>query len=278
MHVFYNIYQLTPLKRANRLSSVKPQIGVHLKIRKRFTNHFADYFPHLSLGDGPVELFLEKFKFQENDYQKKILYFLLNEEELRSQKIKNFKNHQLWDGSSEILSSVVKYKLNDPEDMNFYKAIQKGFRVRLDANGLFNPDNLQHFIKKIPHEYLPFIEYLEDPMNEINWPSCSIPFAEDFIHGSPSAVIIHKPNARFFPVTEKKVIFSSYLGSDLGLWHSYLELIQKGDLGLFHGIVTKGFYQEERLRFDSSVAPIESDVRELYNDLENTQWKLLCSI
>jgi len=278
MHVFYNIYQLTPLKRANRLSSEKPQVGVHLKIRKRFTNHFADYFPHLPLGDGPVELFLDQFKFQENDYQKKILYFLLNEEGLRSQKIKNFKNHQLWDGASEILSSVVKYKLNDPQDLTFFKAIEKGIRVRLDANGLFKHEDFIDFTQQIPKKYLPFIEYLEDPINNSNWPSSPIPLAEDFIHGSPSSVIIHKPNARFFPVTEKKVIFSSYLGSDLGLWHSYLELIQKGDLGLFHGIVTKGFYQEERLRFDSSLGPIESDVRELYNDLENVQWKLLCSI
>jgi hypothetical protein len=251
---------------------------VHLKIKKRFTEHFADYFPHEALGDIPVELFLEKFKYQDNEYEQKIFHLLLNEERLRSQKLKPFQNHQLWDGKKEFNSEVIKYKLKDPEDFRFIQALEGKRRVRLDANGLFNKSSFDTFQNKIPKDLLPFIDYLEDPMPELDWKDSTIPLAQDFIKGDPHQYLIHKPNARFLPETEKKVIFSSYMGSDLGVWHAYCELLEKGDLKEVHGIITQGLYNEEKFRFLSGFSPDTRSIQTLYEELSAAKWKLLCSI
>lgn len=273
MNVFYRPYKLTPLKALNRFSSQGIRSGVHLKVKKRFTEHFADYFPHEILGDRPVELFLEKFKFQENEYSQKVFYFLLNEEKIRSQRPRPYQNHQLWNGQEAITTPVVKYKLRDEKDFTFLKALEKKHRMRLDANGLFGQESIKEFINQIPKELLVHIEYLEDPLIDKDWSNISLPLARDFIDGDPFKVLIHKPNCRFLKKTEKKVVFSSYMGSDLGRWHAYCELLEKGDLSEFHGINTPGLYAEERTNLLN-----EESVLDLYNELSFGEWKLLCSI
>lgn len=273
MNVYFRRYQLTPLRSANRLSSTRVKTGVHLMVKMRFTHHFADYFPHEELGDMPVELFLEKFKYQDHEYEQKIFYFLQQDERLRSQKPKSFQNHQLWDGQSAIESLVVKYKMKGPDDLTFIKVLEKNVRVRLDANGLFDRSSFEHFQNDIPRTLLPLIDYLEDPTQDLDWKGSKIPLAQDFIPGSPYEVLIHKPNSRFLKKTDKKVIFSSYMGSDLGQWHCYCELLEKADLAEFHGILTPGLYQEQRL----DVMDLKS-VKDLYLGLHDGEWKLLCSI
>ena len=78
--------------------------------------------------------------------------------------------------------------------------------------------------------------------------------------------------------TNKTNIFSSYLGSDLGMWHAYLELLKEGDLSLYHGVTTRGFYEEERGIFDSNNHPQLDVLKSFYLELENLNWKSLCSI
>ncbi|HXH75154.1 MAG TPA: hypothetical protein VNJ08_09335 [Bacteriovoracaceae bacterium] len=278
MHVYYREYNLSPLRPANRGSPKGVKTGVHLKVKKRFTEHFADYFAHENLGDMPVELFLEKFKYQDHEYEKKIFHFLLDEERIRSRKIKPFKNHQSWQGKEAINSPVIKYKLQDYKDFSFMAALEKKVRVRLDANGLFNKDEIQTFIKQIPKDLLSFIDYLEDPMADLDWKDLSLPLARDFIKGDPYDFLIHKPNSRFLGETDKKVIFSSYMGSDLGLWHAYCELLEKGNLKEAHGIITPGLYQEQNFFFDTGHVPAAESIKILYDELSTPGWKLLCSI
>lgn len=276
MQVFYSPYELTPKKSANRLSGVEKKRGVFLKIRARLTNHFADFFPHVELGNETLEHFLDHFKFQETEYQKKVFHLLLQEEELRSQKLRSFLNHELWDGVTIPRSSVVKYKLQHSEDFSFLK-LNSTTKIRLDANGCFNEISWKNFLKNIPESFLSQLEYIEDPMTAPSWPKSPIPWAEDFLSWSEAKFKIHKPNARFIN-PNKTNIFSSYLGSDLGMWHAYLELLKEGDLSLYHGVTTRGFYEEERGIFDSNNHPQLDVLKSFYLELENLNWKSLCSI
>jgi hypothetical protein len=273
MNVYFSPYKLTSRKAANRLSSAGVKQGVLLRVKMRFTDHFADYFPHEELGDKPIDHFLEVFKYQQQEHERKIFYFLLEDERLRSQKLRPHLNHQLWDGHEELRSPVVKYKIRHHEDFGFIPALKKKYRLRLDANGLFNRDTLERFQQQIPQDLLPFIDYLEDPMQDKDWGGQLLPLAQDFIRGEPASVVIHKPNSRFYPTTDKRIIFSSYMGGDLGRWHAYCELLERGELKEYHGINTPGLYAEEKL----DLTQIKT-VEEMYQDLHHLEWKLLCSI
>lgn len=254
MNVYYRPYRLHQKRKLNRLDASSRKSGVHLKVKTRFTEHFADYFPHESLADLPVELFLEKFKYQDNEYEQKVFHFLLHEEKIRSVKPRPFKNH-------------TKYKLQAHDDFGF----KKFKSVRLDANGLFNRDSLKIFVAELSEN----VEYIEDPMRDTDWSGFDIPFARDFIAGEPYAYLVHKPNCRFLRPTEKKVIFSSYMGSDLGRFHAWCELMEKGDLSLEHGIHTPDLFEEQKLTDFSD----SDQILELYNDLSSSEgWKQLCSI
>lgn len=280
MNVYYSRYKLIPLKSANRLSSSSEKWGIHLKIKKRRSANFADYFPHIPLGDMECDEFLEKFKYQDHEYHQKVFHFLLNDDRLSALPNKRFFNHEIWDGLNEPHSHVIKYKLKDESDLSFLKLFEKKISVRLDANALFTRKTLQNFLKEVPDFSL--LEYLEDPISETDWSNFSLPLARDFIDGTPFSVLIHKPNSRFLKEEGKPVIFSSYMGSDLGKWHAYCELKEKGSFKFHHGIITTGYYQEERLKFDGNFqqgfVPNEKTLKIIYNELDAKEWKLLCSI
>ena len=282
MHVYFKRYKLTPLKALNRLSGITPRFGVHLKIKTRRNENFADYFPHPELGDRIADQFLEEFKYQDQEYEQKVFEIQLHEDKLRSSPLKVFFNHELWDGKSEIKAKTIKYKLKDEKDYSFLGALSQKIKCRLDANGLFNAKTITEFEKGIPHHLKDHIEYLEDPMKEPDWSASSLTLAQDFIPGSPFKFIVHKPNRGFAPLGETPIIFSSNLGSDLGLWHSYLELIMQGNLSLIHGLITPGFYQEEKLKFTGNYSqgfiPDKKTVKTMYDELSAGDWKLLCSI
>lgn len=282
MNVYIKFYKLHALKALNRLSQAGERRGVHLKVKMRFTEQFADYFPHTALGDKECDEFLQIFKYQDNEYEKKVFHFLLNDERLRSQRPKVFLNHELWDGQTEAMAPFIKYKLKGPDDFSFMALLKKGLRVRLDANGFFDRVTLDKFLSEIPKDFLPKLEYIEDPTTDKDWSFSQVPSAQDFISGSPYQFYIHKPNARFLNEQNVPVIFSSYLGSDLGRYQAYTELLEKGDLKITHGIITNNFYVEEKLKFQGSYlqgfTPDEVSVRAMYNELSFGEWKLLCSI
>lgn len=282
MKVFYSPYTLTPLKKANRLSSKERKHGVFLKGVLGDQTTFADYFPHIPLGDRSCDEFLPEFKFQNHEYDKKVFDLLLKDYQFQNLKPKKFFNHQLWDGSTDLEARVIKYKLLDLEDRRFTPCLEKGLQIRLDANGLFNRSECLDFIKDIPRKHHGQIEYIEDPLHEADWKDLGLPCAQDFIQGTPHDFSIYKPNCEFIPKIEAKIIFSSYLGSDFGRWHAYCELVGSGDLSLTHGIKTSGFFEDEKIFFKGNYQQgfdiEQSVVKRLYQDLSYSGWKLLCTI
>lgn len=282
MKVFYSPYTLTPLKRANRLSSLDRKHGVYLKGVLGDQTTFADYFPHLPLGDRTCDQFLQEFKFQNVEYDKKVFDLLLRDIKFQNLKPKRFLNHQLWTGSEPIESKILKYKMLHAHDRSFMKCLEAGLRVRLDANALFKRTEYMEFIKDIPEQYQARIDYIEDPLGDHDWSKLKIPSAQDFIPGTPFDYYIYKPNCEFKPETEAKIIYSSYLGSDLGRWHTYSEMSEEADLKLTHGIISQGFYQEENYfykgTFNHGFEINEPVVKRIYRDLSDVGWKTLCSI
>lgn len=282
MKVFYSPYTLTPLKRANRLSSMDKKHGVFLKGLLGDVITFADYFPHQPLGDRSCDQFLAEFKFQNVEYDKKVFDLLLRDVKFQNLKPKKFKNHQLWTGSESIDAKIIKYKMLHAHDRTFMTCLERGLRVRLDANALFKRSEYNEFIKDIPERYHSQIDYIEDPLADQDWSKLKVPSAMDFIPGTPYEYYIYKPNCEFRPETEAKVIYSSYLGSDLGRWHTYCELSEDADLSLTHGIISQGFFEEEKPFFKGSYShgfDIEHPVvKRLYQNLSDVGWKTLCSI
>lgn len=282
MKVFYSLYSLTPKKAANRLSSLEVKSGVFLKAILGDKILFADYFPHLALGDRAIDEFLADFKYQKEVYDRKVFDLLLKDAHFQSFNPKPFLNHQLWSTGETLDSPVIKYKLREHEDLSFLTATQKNIKVRLDANGLFTRETIGAFLKAIPQSSLSLIEYLEDPLSENDWTDLSIACASDFIQGTPSQFTIYKPNCEFLPKTSNKIIYSSYLGSDLGRWHAACELMGQGDLNLFHGIHTPGFYFEQRDflegHYKTEFTANMNQVHHLYKKVAGSDWKLLCSM
>jgi hypothetical protein len=282
MKVYYSPYILTPLKRANRLSGLDPKPGIFLKGVLGNNVTFADYFPHLPLGDRSCDQFLDEFKFQKEEYDQKVFDLLLRDHHFQNLRPKKFYNHQLWSGSEELLAPVIKYKMLGAQDRNFLKCLERGLRLRLDSNALFNRADFERFLKDIPERYLSLIDYIEDPLLQEDWSSLNVPTARDFIEGNPFDYYIYKPNCEFIPKTDAKIIYSSYLGSDLGRWHTYCELVEKGDLTLTQGIISQGFFEEERYfmkgSFTEGFLPQNEIVRRVYQDVAGSNWKQLCSI
>ena len=282
MDIFFSPYSLTPLKRANRMSSMDIKEGVYLKATHQGGHVFADYFPHLPLGDRSVDQFLTNFKNQSEEYDRKVLHLLLKDSEYQKKESEVFKNHQLWTGSEPIEAEVLKYKLQSPLDAVFLEALKRKLKVRLDGNGMFNRQSFLTFLNTIPLEYHKHIEYIEDPLYENDWANLPIQTAEDYIASNGSDYYIYKPNCEFFPVNKKQVIFSAYLGSDLGNWHTYCELMDMGEMSLTHGIVARGFYKEERGLFrghyQEGMRPDLSVVKNIYQEMHLRKWKHLCTI
>jgi hypothetical protein len=282
MKVFYSPYTLHPVKRANRLSSLDPKHGVLLKGVLGSTITFADYFPHLPLGDRTGDQFLDEFKFQNIEYDKKVFDFLLRDIRFQKLKPKKFFNHQLWTGTEELRSKTIKYKLLHPQDRSFIIPMKEGIRVRLDGNAMFTKIDFLEFVKSIPKEFHSLIDYVEDPVVDKDWTGLPVNAARDFIEGTPFDYYIYKPNCEFKPKTEAKIIYSAYLGGDLGKWHTYCELFENGDFNNIQGITAFDFYQGEKNiyqgSYDQGFNVDMAIVHEIYQEATDLQWKSLCSM
>jgi hypothetical protein len=282
MEIYFSRYKLKPLKRPNRLSSFEDKEGVYLMAKDKGVPVYADYFPHLPLGDVPVDHFLENFKDQSDEYDKKVFSLLLKDRDYQKKESLTFQNHQLWTGTEILNSGIVKYKLLTPSDTAFLEPLKRGLRVRLDANGMFSPESFKAFLSLIPQEHLKLIDYIEDPIRNHNWEGLEIPTARDFLTSEKYDYYVYKPNCEFRPKTDAKIIYSAYLGSELGAWHTYCEMMESADFSLTHGIVGQGFYKEERGLFkgdfESGVYPDTNVVKNIYQELILRNWKRLCSI
>jgi hypothetical protein len=282
MKVSYSPYSLTPVKRINRLSSMDVKKGVLLKAELKDSVLFADYFPHIPLGDRPVDQFLDEFKFQEVEYDKKIFDLLLRDKIFQKLTPKKFFNHQLWTGSEPLEAPTIKYKLLHLHDRSFIIPLRDGRKVRLDGNAMFDRKEYEEFVNTIPREFHHLVDYIEDPLRDKDWSNLKFQSARDFIESSSFDYYIYKPNCEFRPETDAKIIYSAYLGGPLGQWHTYCELVEKGDLSLTQGITAFNFYQDEKqFLIGSYKEGFIADMKAVYSNydwLSNLEWKSLCSM
>lgn len=281
MNIKYSRYKLTPKKRLNRLSSMEPKEGVFLSASINGREVYADYFPHIPLGDESVNEFLSGLQSQKTEYQKKILELLRNDLRYQEFPAKKFHNHQLWSGAEEIKSPVVKYKMLHMQDSIYHEALRQGVRVRLDANAMFTKANVDELLNNIPLEWQHLIDYVEDPLSETDWSTFPLKKARDFIEGSPFDLYVYKPNCEKKPEFQN-LIYSAYLGSALGNWHTYCELMENGNTSIHQGIIALGFYEEVTDfylgDYESGFRPDLKVIENLYTDLGNREWKDLCSM
>lgn len=255
--------------------------GVFLSANINGIEVYADYFPHIPLGDESVDEFLSGFQSQKTEYQRKILELLNNDVRYRDFPSKTFQNHQLWAGAEEIKSPVVKYKMLHKQDTTYHEALRRGVRVRLDANAMFSNANVSELLDNIPAEWQHLIDYVEDPLSETDWSSFPLTKARDFIDGSPFDLYVYKPNCEMKP-DFKNLIYSAYLGTALGNWHSYCELMESGNTSVHQGIIGLGFYEEVTDfylgDYESGFRPDLTMIKNLYADLGKREWKDLCSM
>jgi len=278
MKISYSNYQLTPKRKPNAREGLTRKSGVYLRGELRGQILFADYFPHEELGDESIDEFMENFRFQKTEYEKKVFHLLLKDQSFQSMKPQMFKNHAL--GKETTLHAPIKYKIQGHDDFGFIPYLEKRRTLRLDPNGIFSRMELDFFLKKIDPSLLKKVEYIEDPTHDGKWEGLPLKVARDFFQGDSYDIVIHKPNARFHSEKEKKHIYSSYMGGALGNFHAYAELVTEGDLSLFHGIQTFGTYEEDRELFTGTdlLTPHQDNIRKLYGDLMNRDWKSLGSI
>jgi hypothetical protein len=275
MKFYFHKFQLTPLRKLNHLSSIAPRCGVFLKRENNEGLGFCEYFPHPELGDEDVDVFLASFHEQRSNSQKKAAY-LLEPKWSQVYEPKKFFNHQLYKENDSLQSHVIKYKLHHKDDFHFIKLIKKGLKLRLDANGLFDLESWPHFIRSLSTETIEHLDYIEDPMNQLNWSDITLPAAKDFIPGVPYQVNIFKPYRDFLNLDKVRTIFSGNMGNGLSNYQAYLELVEFGDLRDHHGILTDDLYQECPKLFSGNFIegfePNNSAIRNYFLKLESLDW------
>src|SRR5690606_14361353 len=122
---------------------------------------------------------------------------------------------------------------------------------------------------KIDPNLLAQIEYVEDPYQG-DWKlSTPVQLASDYIANPDYQIKIYKSNREFLPKSLRPNIFSSYMGSQLGQWHTYTELMTSGDLSLYHGVHIENFYQQDIFNQTAvdTFMPDKPKVKALYDEL-----------
>ena len=280
MQIFFHKFTLTPKKAINRLGSMAPREGVFLKSLSDHRVGYCEYFPHPEWGDLCVDEFLETFTLQKKEAQKKAHYFL--DPRFTRIESKSFFNHSFYQAPLREYCQRVKYKIKDASDLSFLTLLENCDMIRLDANGLFNQQTWETFFEQIPNDLRKRIEYVEDPLSDQDWNRIRLPRGRDFIAGSPFEYTIYKPYRDFMPQPQAPLIFSGNMGHGLANYQSYLELIEDGDLTLYHGLVTPNLYENLPELFESDASggfrPNQYQVKTYLTFLGQQEWRSLCSI
>jgi hypothetical protein len=278
MEIYYSPYTLEPVRKANNLSDLKPKQGVFLRTDKE--GEIADYFPHVALGDQPIEIFLKSFPEKDNIYHQSLLRQLQTKPAPLVSAC--FFNHQLWQEGEEVQSPVIKYKIFNKEDRLPDEILKSHCRIRLDANGIFENNEIFKFLSKLDIQQISRIDYIEDPSRTTSWLNIPIPTAKDFIESPHFQTLIYKPNRQFLPMLPVGTIFSGYMGSALGSLHAYRELQKRGDLNKYHGIFTPGIYADGPTLFQGNYLegfiPDQKEIKIYQEKILDQTWSYLCSV
>jgi hypothetical protein len=279
MEIYFSPYSLSPLVRSNHLTDLSPKKGVYLRTDNPELE-VADYFPHIGLGDQTLEMFLESFPNFEHPYHQSIL------RQLGSKKTEihpvPFLNHQFWQEGAKVEAPVVKYKIMHKDDLVPDEILKSTCRIRLDANGIFEGKEIFKFLSRMDIQQIARIDYIEDPSRLSSWSDIPIPTAKDFIENRHFQTLIYKPNRCFKDDLPSSTIFSGYMGSQLGVLHAYRELLARGDLTKYHGLLTPGIYAEERTLFcgdfQRGFIPDPKAIAHHLAEVHDQPWSHLCSL
>lgn len=283
MQIDFCIYHLQPLKTLNRFSS-SIRRGVFLRIGKKF---FLDYHPWKEFGDISVEEMLKCIK--ESRKLPGFLEQLLALEQDRFNTIDlPFLNHSLdLAEEKQILGEDrVKLKyLGDLEELRSCLLKNRSRTLRVDFNNALSETEFIGFWESLPLEVQNAIEFFEDPVPLVgdNWKkfiNLGIPLACDrnFFNELHFDFKIFKPNIERYQPLEKPIIFSSYMGHDLGRYQCYLSLMNRADLKLFHGVDTPCLYSEQIDLFarDGNFLKLNKRSRDvMYKKLKGLEWNSL---
>lgn len=277
MGLEYSKYYLEPVRKLNALQErISKREGVLFRLDEIY---YADYHPWIEFGDKSVDEFLsfpDKMQYLEK-------FFLLDQ--LRTKiEHKPFLNHIFVSpqtGFSTDEQSVLKLKCG-PEYLDFSN-FPKG-KLRLDFNNTLTKNQFFDFWNSLSPDQITQIEYIEDPCfldfeDAAKIKEMKIPIAFDrSMQMDFHKYKIYKPNIDLFEAFEGDIIFSSYMGHDLGRYHCYLDLMRNGDLDLVHGIDTPGIFFGQQQLFTSSdmyrsISHSSLDI--IYNELYDRPWTKL---
>ncbi len=243
---------------------------------------YCDYCPWEIFGDMGVDSLLAHIK--SDGELPPVLQKQINLDRNRRKKEElPFLNH----GFNSSASPVIKFKIQSFLESLESLDLDKVQRIRIDFNNTYSFQQVVKFWEDLSELIKSKIEFLEDPCpyTEQEWgelSSMGIPLALDRNQlGSNVLSIeygIYKPNIDVSPGSFNKVVFSSYMGHDLGRYHCYLELLEKGDLELYHGINTPNLFHEQLELFhcvNGHCRPNLSAIELMYKNLEELTWKKL---
>lgn len=281
MGISYSKYKLEPIEPLNRFN---PSIreGCFFCLDNKF---YLDYCPWEQFGDLSVDRMLSLIK-SSNDIPK-LFYKLFNiDEQVWRIDFKSFFNHDFKGGE---YSKYLKVKGDENIDLKETIYSHPKQLLRIDFNNSLNKDLFIKMISSIDNSDLTRIDYVEDPFeitdNINSWEAISklgVDLASDRNPDSPfSKYRIYKPGIDlvFESVYDNPVIFSSYMGSELNLIHTYVELILHGDLSLRHGLITPNAFKDQLDIFHNINQDRYVLKRKLldkyYDSLKEREWKRL---
>ena len=276
MDIEFCIDKLIPKQKLNRFHEKATRKVLNLRIDQEY---YLEYHPWLEFGDQDIYSFKEEVKRKK--YLPRFLLDLLELEKNRNNiDHRSFKNHEFSKVDKFYPGQYVKIKF-DNNYSYIENILSNGVKVRIDFNNKFHIDEFKDWFNQLENNKKEFIDYLEDPglkkLDLIELKSLGIKLASDRNEYIPELyqVKICKPCIEEVSQLNIPIIFSSYMGGDLGRYHTYLTLLQKGDLSLTHGIDTPGIYENQLSLYKSDGLTREIDsfqVNAMYRELERKEW------
>lgn len=274
MDIKYCVQKLEFKFAANRYNK-KIAETLLLKIDQKY---FLNYHPWGEFGDISVTDFLENIRKTSS-----LPFFMrdnLKQEVERNQiEHKPFLNHKF--GSSNYKLPIKKIKFLGSIDALLAEIKTSNEKLRIDFNLGLSCEEFLAFWSSLDKELKEKIDFFEDPCEIRNQVKNlkGIPIASDrFSYPCEIEKIkIFKPSIETKPEGNNFIV-SSYMGHDLGIYHTYLKLMRSGDLSKFHGVVTPPVYlgSKKLFKFDGLKFTIDlKKISEVYKELNSIEWKTI---
>ncbi len=272
----YYRYQIKPIQKLNRYTS---ELGAREGILFNYNGCFLDYHPWTEFGDLGLDEFLAKIKNEGITKHMRDLFSL--DREKKSIVPQPFLNHTF-----NKVSKCCKLKYSSRNELiSFMAKLETGSKLRVDFNNSLSFEQSKDLWNSFTQSQRDLIEFFEDPCPESqDWGQLrklGMRIACDRNKGISGEFDfrILKPNVDNFLGLENNLIFSSYMGHDLGRYHCYLALMRYGRLDLFHGIDTPDIFENQKNLFtdlgNNLLSLNNTAVRELYSELEELEWTSL---